>query len=173
MAKKAWNVPAVIAAALLAVGGCTSASNSASPASASGSPSSSSAGSGGAGSPTPTAPSLVQLQDFTVCTDPNVGCTSTTEMVTEPSTVTLSADGSSIVTGLTWSGWATATAVGTGTLNVNDCDPNCVSGTEHPYSATVTLTNPTVYGSGLQAYADMSVTASDSSYDQTFSQLVP
>lgn len=170
--QKAWAVAAVIVAAMLSASACSSASNPATPASTS--PSSGTAGSGGASSPTPatTSPSLVSLQDFTVCTNPGVGCSSSTEMVTEPSTLTLSADGSSIMTGISWSGWATDTAVGTGTLNVNDCNPDCVSGTEHPYSATVTLTNPTVYGSGLEGYADMSVKASDPSYDQTFSQLV-
>ena len=173
--RNAWAVPAVIVAAMLFAGGCGSTSNSAAPASTS--PSSGTAGTGGASSPTPTtptttSPSLVDLQNFTVCTNPAVGCSSSTEMVTEPSTLTLSADGSSIMTGISWSGWATATAVGTGTLNVNDCTPDCVSGTSHPYSATVTLTNPEVYGSGLEGYADMSVKASDSSYDQTFSQLV-
>ena len=33
-------------------------------------------------------------------------------------------------------------AIGTGTLNVNDCQPDCADGQEQMYAATVDVSNP-------------------------------
>jgi hypothetical protein len=66
------------------------------------------------------------LEDVKVCTAPVVACTG--EMRTEPAQIVLSADGSGYLTSLVWSGWGTATASAAGTLQVNNCQPNCAQG---------------------------------------------
>ncbi len=110
--------------------------------------------------------------DFTVCVLPVVDCHG--EMKTEPGIVTLSADGSVFLGGITWSSWGAATAQGSGTLNTNNCQPSCAQGTFSRYPATITLTRLTPYGNGLKAYASITVTSPPDSYDQTFSiNLVP
>jgi hypothetical protein len=91
--------------------------------------------------------------DVTVCVSPVVSCSG--QMRTEPAQVLVSADGSGYVHDLTWSGWGGATARGAGTLEVDNCSPNCAQGTYTGYPATVTLSRLTPYGSGRRAYADM------------------
>lgn len=95
-----------------------------------------------------TAPAMV----ITVCQDPAVSCDGA-EMQTEPTQMTPNADGNRTVHGITWSGWGSATATGTGTMGVNNCDPNCANGTYAYYPATVTLSGLTRYGSLTEAYA--------------------
>jgi hypothetical protein len=132
-------------------------------------------------SPTPSAtspaPPAVPLSDFKVCTFPADTCNSSnpSQMKTEPAQIVTTGDGSGYLKSLTWSGWGTATAQGTGTLEVDNCTPNCAQGTFTGYPATVTLTNPTAYGNGNQAYADMTVSAPTSPYqpDAFDSGLVP
>jgi hypothetical protein len=52
--------------------------------------------------------------------------------------------------------------------------PNCAQGTFTGYPATITLTNLTPYGNGLQAYADVSVSSPTSPYGtRSYSSLVP
>lgn len=57
----------------------------------------------------------------------------------EPSTIGFSGDSSNIVTHLTWISWGPTTAVGRGTLGVNDCKPNCATGTVTQQPAIVDL----------------------------------
>ena len=59
---------------------------------------------------------------------------------------------------LTWSGWGTATTTGTGTLEIDNCTPNCASGTYTGYPATITLSGLRPYGH-REAYSEMVVTA--------------
>ncbi len=57
----------------------------------------------------------------------------------EPSTIGFSRDSSNIVSHLTWSSWGPTAAVGHGTLGLNNCKPNCATGTVTQVSATVGL----------------------------------
>jgi hypothetical protein len=80
-------------------------------------------------------------------------------MEASPAKIITSADGAAYVKGLTWHGWGDATATGTGVLELNDCTPNCGSGTVTAYPATVSLSGLSTYASGQAAYAAMTVSA--------------
>jgi hypothetical protein len=84
-------------------------------------------------------------------------------------------DGSGYIKDLTWTGWGTAAATGTGTLEADNCNPNCEQGHDTAYSATVTLTHLVPYGNGEQAYSVMAISAPGApSRSETFSTgLVP
>ena len=120
--------------------------------------------------PTPTvSTAAVSPADFRVCTLPADGCTtsySRASMKTEPTQIVTSADGSGYVKYLTWSGWATSTAHGTGVLEVDNCTPNCAEGTYSGYPATITLSGLTPYGHGKQAYSVMVISAPSAPYPQ-------
>jgi hypothetical protein len=94
-----------------------------------------------------TAPATV----ITVCRDPAVPC-SGAEMQTEPTDMSSTADGSRTVSGISWSGWGSATATGTGTMGVDNCDPTCANGTYSYYPATVILSGLKPYLSGTEGY---------------------
>jgi len=159
----ALPVAVAVAACLLAAAGCTSRQGG-------GTPGRTTAGTGSPGA-IAQSPSAAP-GDVTVCVNPVVSCPG--EMKTEPATVQVSADGSGFVAGITWSGWGTATARGSGTLNVNDCTPNCAQGTLTGYPATITLTGLTPYGTGLEAYSSMTISAPSDSYHETYDiNLVP
>jgi hypothetical protein len=123
--------------------------------------------------PTPSAPAALPLSDYTVCITPNVSC-SASEMHSEPTQVVLSGDGSTFVGGLTWTGWGSSGATGSGTLKVDNCEPNCAQGKLTPYQATITLSDLTSYSGSKQGYADMTVTAAGSPYGtHSYSNLLP
>lgn len=63
-------------------------------------------------------------------------------MKPQPTMMTPSGDGSLYVTGITWQGWGTGSATGTGTAHADNCNPNCAQGTYHQYPGTITLTSP-------------------------------
>jgi hypothetical protein len=96
-------------------------------------------------------------------------------MKTEPAQIVTSADGSGYINGITWTSWGQATAMGTGTLQVNNCTPNCATGTYTAYPATITLSGLAAYRSGTDAYSSMIVSAPTSPLGgETFaSGLVP
>ena len=150
---------------ILAVGGIVACSTSPVP-----NPSSSSTGP--TSSPAGPGSSSAQTAGITVCVTPVVTCTD--EMQTEPAVITTSADGAVYIKALTWSNWGSATAVGSGTLERDNCQPSCAQGTYAPYPATVTLSDLTPYGNGEMAYATMAISAPANGYHETFSQgLVP
>ena len=61
---------------------------------------------------------------------------------TKPSTYVLScADANAEWTGMSWSRWSAASALGRGILRQNDCTPNCAGGKFINYRATVTLSH--------------------------------
>jgi serine/threonine protein kinase len=100
--------------------------------------------------------------NITVCIAPATNCTLAASMAERPRQIVLSADGSGAVSGLSWASWGGQQATGTGTLRVDDCQPNCASGKFAGYPATVTLSGLTPYGeegSGLQAYSSIVVQA--------------
>jgi serine/threonine protein kinase len=109
----------------------------------------------------PGTPAGATLALFRVCTFPADTCNSgnLTAMKTEPAQIVTTGDGSGFVKGLTWSGWGTAVALGSGLLEIDNCIPNCAQGTFTGYQATVTLSGRTPYGSGAEAYANMTITA--------------
>jgi hypothetical protein len=94
-----------------------------------------------------TAPAMV----IAVCVTPAVEC-AVPEMKTEPTVMDNSADGVLYVEGITWSDWGDPTATGTGTMEVNNCDPNCAGGTDTGYPATVTLSRLKPYLTGNEGY---------------------
>jgi hypothetical protein len=123
--------------------------------------------------PVPSTTSAVPLTNFLVCTTPAVGCNG--EMRTEPSMIIVSGDGSAYISGLTWTGWGSAEVTGSGTLKLDNCEPNCAAGKFTPYAVTVTASDLTSYGSeGLQGYADMTVSAPGSPFrTQSYHGLLP
>jgi hypothetical protein len=52
------------------------------------------------------------------------------------------ADANTVVKGITWKSYGDKTAEGSGTANVNACDPNCAAGKFQQFPATVKLSNP-------------------------------
>jgi hypothetical protein len=120
---------------------------------------------------TPSAPAA-PLSDFTVCITPTVGCNG--ELRTQPTQIIVSGDGSAFIKDLSWTGWGSDGATGSGTLELDNCEPNCAQGKDAPYQATVTVSGLTAYAGGKQAYADMTVTAPGSSYGtQSYHGLLP
>lgn len=57
----------------------------------------------------------------------------------KPTKIFLSGDSSNIVTGITWSSWGEQGAVGTGTVDVEGCVPDCASGSQTPTATTIRL----------------------------------
>lgn len=100
-------------------------------------------------------------RQVTVCTSPGSACTSRylAGMQTRPVRIFVTVDGGDVVGDLTWSGWGQPTARGSGTLEIDTCNPDCARGSYRLYPAAVTLTGLTPYGSGDEAYANMTITA--------------
>lgn len=59
---------------------------------------------------------------------------------TSPGQVDFSGDASYIVTNITWS-WGASEASGTGTSDIQGCDPSCATGSETPYTDTIVLSD--------------------------------
>jgi hypothetical protein len=76
---------------------------------------------------------------------PTVSTDSTIEgaQAVEPATIDLSADGNGDLNGLTWSSWTAHNAEGSGSFNVNNCQPNCAEGTTVYVTVSVALSAPT------------------------------
>ena len=122
----------------------------------------------GAASPTTAPPTATVV--YRVCTDPTGTCAGT--MKVEPGSILVSGDGSGFIKDVTWTHWGTASALGHGRLEIDNCQPNCAQGTYHGYAATVDLSYPKPYQGG-RAYSYMVVGAPGAHYGQAFSKLVP
>jgi hypothetical protein len=83
-------------------------------------------------------------------------------MMTEPAQILITVDGTGYLKDLTWSGWGAASALGTGTLEVGICNPDCAHATFTGYPATVTLSGLTGFGQGKLAYSAIVVSAPSS-----------
>lgn len=106
-----------------------------------------------------------------VCVTPVVTCKG--ELKTQPSQIVLSGDGTAFVTGLLWTGWGSNGATGSGTLKLDNCNPNCAQGSLTGYQATVVLSDLTGYAGGA-AYATMMVAAPGSPFGtRTYHHLAP
>ncbi len=102
------------------------------------------------------------LGQVKVCTYPAITCSGyhgAAEMKVQPTQIVNSADGSGYVKNLTWSGWGSATARGSGILEIDNCEPDCASGTYSGYPATVTLSGIASYGNGSHGYSVMVIDA--------------
>jgi hypothetical protein len=58
----------------------------------------------------------------------------------------LSGDSTALLRDMTWRTWTATEAVGSGTERIDDCLPNCATGTLHPVRVTVTFTKPVKAG---------------------------
>jgi len=71
------------------------------------------------------------------------GCPGENPATFEPSQIPIScADYTVNISGLTWSSWTATGARGNGTLNVNNCMPDCAGGTVNSSPTSVTLSDP-------------------------------
>jgi hypothetical protein len=96
-----------------------------------------------------------------VCTTPAISCVGkggTTYMQAMPRQIVISGEGSALVNDITWSNWGKATATGAGTLEIDNCNPDCANGAYTGYPATIRLSSLLSYGSA-KAYSDMTVMA--------------
>ena len=112
----------------------------------------------------------------TVCTYPADGCNQADAaqyMEVQPQQITDSGDGSGYVNDITWTRWGAARAVGTGTQEINDCNPNCAQGNFTGYPARITVTGLQPYGTGLEAYSTIVIRSSDNSTETYTKDTVP
>jgi hypothetical protein len=90
------------------------------------------------------------------------GCAGEAPPTIDPASIPVAcADGSAVLTHLTWSSWTGSQASGRGTLELNNCTPNCANGTFSPYAASVTLTDPMASRTQGEVFAVMAVSAPD------------
>jgi hypothetical protein len=59
-----------------------------------------------------------------------------------PQIIVTCADANTVVRGITWKSYGDKTADGSGTANVNACDPNCAAGRFQMFPAAVKLSAP-------------------------------
>jgi hypothetical protein len=115
-----------------------------------------------------------------LCTDPVFGCRSPDNgptagyMQAQPYDLTLSGDGTLGISQLTWTGWGSPVATGTGRIGSNDCTPDCASGHNTYAAVRVTVSDLRPYQNG-QAYAETALSPAGpiqlSTY--SYSNLVP
>jgi hypothetical protein len=60
----------------------------------------------------------------------------------EPAAIYFSGDATNVVTSISWSSWTATQASGTGTWIDEGCVPDCATGSQTPYQATIELSNP-------------------------------
>jgi hypothetical protein len=63
-----------------------------------------------------------------------------------PVDIDISGDAGDIVTNLHWSNWGNRSASASGTSNIQNCIPNCASGTDTPVPTSITLEDPSSKG---------------------------
>jgi hypothetical protein len=61
-------------------------------------------------------------------------------------------DGNTVLKGLTWSSFGGTTAQAKGTFTTNTCKPNCASGKDVSYPASVTASSPKTCKGGVRVY---------------------
>lgn len=135
-------------AVMLAAAGCGTVgahtgSSSAPPAYSASSPASVPSPTGGLSAPASASPAPIKV--YGNCTRPSV----------EPSEIVLAcADDNALLTGLHWTSWTATSATAAGTLEYNDCSPNCAAGHFRDVPGThVTLTAPVQAGNGLMVWS--------------------
>jgi hypothetical protein len=121
----------------------------------------------------PPASPTESLIAVTVCAFPADGCTDAAAaqvMEVRPKEIAISGDGSGSVTDLVWSDWGSPRATATGTMRLDDCNPNCAQGTFTGYPATVTLAGLTPYGTDLEAYSTIVVQSPAANTTETYTK---
>jgi hypothetical protein len=119
----------------------------------------------------PSASPTNSLIAVTVCTFPADGCTqpgAAQYMEVRPDQITDSGDGSGYVKDLVWADWGSPQATARGTEEVNNCSPNCATGTFTGYPATVTLAGLKPYGTGLEAYSTIVIESPAANLTETY-----
>ncbi len=90
------------------------------------------------------------------------GCAGEAPPTIDPASIPVAcADGSAVLTHLTWNSWTGSQASAHGTLELNNCTPSCADGTFSPYAATVTLSDPMASRTQGEVFAAMAVSAPD------------
>jgi hypothetical protein len=90
------------------------------------------------------------------------GCAGEAPPTVDPTSLPVAcADGSAVLTHVVWSAWSASVATGRGTLELNDCTPDCAAGKFSPYAATVTLSDPVPSRTQGEVFALMVVRADD------------
>ena len=109
---------------------------------------------------------------YVVCASIVGSCTGATPKH-EPATLFLSGDGSLWAKDITWSQWGTPTAVGDGTAEANNCQPDCAHGTYSAHPVTITLSEPQPWRDD-RAYTRAAYSIPSLHQHETFSQgLIP
>lgn len=123
------------------------------------------------GLPSHTGRRAAPQREYVVCTQ--AFCTGPGQMKVRPTVITASGDGSLYVTAITWRGWGTGDAAGTGTAHADNCKPNCAQGTFREDPATITLTGPKLWRDDM-AYSRETISVPAIHDQVTFSRgLVP
>jgi hypothetical protein len=91
-------------------------------------------------------------------------------MEVQPKEIEVSGDGTGAVTNLVWSDWGAPHATATGTIRLNNCEPNCAQGKFTSYPATVTLAGLTPYGTDLEAYSTIVVQSPAANTTETYTK---
>jgi hypothetical protein len=91
-------------------------------------------------------------------------------MTAKPKSITTSGDGSAYVDRLSWTGWGTAQATATGSLHIDDCNPNCAQGKYTAYPATVTVAGLTDYQGSVKAYSTIVVQSPSANTTYTYTK---
>jgi hypothetical protein len=77
----------------------------------------------------------------------------------EPADVIIACGDASLgARGMTWSTWTRKSAVGTGTGQVNDCDPDCVQGTVKMAPMEIRLSKPQKCSNGKRVFSKLRYT---------------
>jgi len=117
--------------------------------------------------PTTTAP-LPLVVDCTIYGQP------TQPPASKPTQLFLDCGGSQQepVTDISWSSWTTTSAIGTGTLTLDNCEPTCAGGATETYPANIVLADPgmTPYGQDFQS---VTVSYNDGTRSQTIREQLP
>jgi serine/threonine protein kinase len=87
----------------------------------------------------------------------------------QPTEIAYSGDGTNVVTGITWSSWAATGATGTGTSDIDSCDPSCAAASPDNVSTTITLSAP-VNGHFTQMTETRNGSTADYTYPNTWAQ---
>jgi hypothetical protein len=123
--------------------------------------------------PSASASPSAALVSAAVCTVPADGCAQAggaQYMTAKPKSITTSGDGSAYVDRLSWTGWGTAQATATGSLHIDDCNPNCAQGKYTAYPATVTVAGLTDYQGSVKAYSTIVVQSPSANTTYTYTK---
>ena len=86
----------------------------------------------------------------------------------KPSSVTLTcADGGMYIDNVTYSNWTSSNAEGIGTFNMNDCNPDCSSGSMTQTQVTISIGKPRADSQGKVIFSELVMTSKKNLYNGT------